>query len=730
MMQSEKGKITIKAGQGMTQEITFLSPDIVRCRAWWGDTEPKADTYISEWEIQDGDETAVDEQENVIRIQGSRVLIEIEKGSGKVSCQTDENVILQEAGKKAGYLELCLEDDILRGLGQQQEALEGYNGKKIELLHKNTSITVPFVISSRGYAVLWNSSSAGIADFTKSRQMSFQAYGGSQTDYLVFLGNPLQVVQRFWELTGPGRMLPKWAFGFWQSKMRYTTQEELLKVAETYREKNYPVDIIVVDFYHWTQMGDFTFDRKDWPDPEGMLERLKQLHIKCMVSVWPHVSTKSVHYEAMKERGFFLKNGSGDSIVFTLFNGDDNGLYDVFSKAAGEFLFQKARGYYLAGAKVWWLDGCEPEVPLDEMDEKQIMTADGPLKERVLAYPLLHARTFYEGQRSIDKNSRVISFARSTFAGAQKYGVCVWSGDVGHDFAALRSQIAAGLSAAVSGLPFWTTDIGGFTGGNPEDEAYRELNIRWFQYGVFCPIFRVHGSRGALNEDDLLYGISRGENELWSFGKEAEKILVMYDRLRYLLLPYIYTQAHKTTAEGIPMMQPLYLRHEREAACWEIRDQYYFGESLMVCPVVYEGARGREVYFPGEENWYDFWTGECYMPGRRVWIPAGTDRILLFVREHAMLLFKEVEMYTDENRDAVVYAAVYGDTAEGIYYNDDGETYDYEQGDYEEIRLCWQDGTLQTEALNQREQKADFRLLKGAEITAFICRNIEQKEQI
>lgn len=700
--------------------LTFLSDGIVRCEAWRDRKKEPSDSYMSQWEGRGEVRAEMEETKDTVLLRTKTLTVYVDKRTGMTSYENKQGkMFLQERKKGPGYLTLWGAFDEVSGLGQQQAALQGYQGQRIPLLHQNTSITVPFVMTDGGYALLWNCSGTGTADFTEENCIGFTADGKKTVDYLVFAGTPMETIRQFWKLTGPGRMLPEWAFGFWQSKMRYESQEELLKVARAYREKRYPLDIIVVDFYHWTQMGDFAFDRKQWPSPERMFRELKEMHVKCMVSVWPHVSTKSRHYTEMKEKGYFVKDQKGESVVFPLFNQDDNGLYDPFSKEAREYFFRKAKGYYEAGARIWWLDGCEPEVLLEDAKGDAYMTCDGPLRERVLAYPLMHARTFYEGQRQWDPNSRVICFARSAFAGAQKYGVCVWSGDVGHDFAALRSQIAAGLSAAVCGLPFWTTDIGGFTGGDPGDEAYRELYIRWFQYGTFCPLFRVHGSRGAQGEEDLLYGISRGENELWSFGPSAEKILVKYDRLRYLLLPYIYTQARKTVLEGIPMMQPLYLRHEEEKGIWEIKDQFYFGENLLVCPVTEAGAVKRRVYLPGGCRWYEFWTGECREGGRWIWAEAELDRIPVFVREHSIICMREPLQYAGENPKAPVYAAVYGDFAEGSYYGDDGETYAYEKGAYEERTLYYQEGELSAETIHEGLWNTEFHILKGSEIIDF-----------
>lgn len=741
-MNIETGTFWIALAEGVNLELTFLSPGIIRCATWWGEEKGSMDTSMSRWDVIEEAGAEYEERPEEVLLRTGRLTVHVDKRTGMATYGDEsDKILLREWKKSPGQLELLDESAGIPGadrkqekpgasrrlevfgLGQQQEALQGYRGKQIPLLHQNTAITIPFLVTNGGYGLLWNCSGTGTADFTRERIIGFQADGKQRVDYLVFAGTPLEAVGQFWKLTGPGRMLPEWAFGFWQSKMRYQSQEELLSVARAYREKGYPLDIIVVDFYHWTQMGDFTFDPKQWPNPEHMFKELAELHVKCMVSVWPHISTKSVHYEEFREKGYFVKDKDGEAVVFPMFNQDDNGLYDPFSKEAREFFFQKAKGYYEAGARIWWLDGCEPEVALTDDKGEAYQTCLGPLRERVLAYPLFHARTFYEGQRKLDPDRRVLSFARSSFAGAQKYGVCVWSGDVGHDFHGLRSQIAAGLSAAVSGLPFWTTDIGGFTGGDPKEEGYRELYIRWFQYGAFCPLFRVHGSRGAKCQEDLLYGISRGENELWSFGAAAEQILVKYDRLRYLLLPYIYTQARKTVQEGVPMMRPLYLHHPKEEEVWGIQDQYYFGEALLVCPVTEPKAAVRRVYLPQGE-WYDFWSGKRQEGGQWILAEAPLEKIPVFVRAHSIVCMTRPRQYVGEKPESPVYAAVYGEYGAGSFYRDDGETYGYETGEYEEKALRYQEGELFVDTIQDGIGETEFCLLKGKEITDFLERNL------
>ncbi len=530
-------------------------------------------------------------------------------------------------------------------------------------------------------------------DVTCETTMVWESETGQAVDYYYIQGDSIdEIIEGYWQLTGPAVMIPKWAFGFWQSKMRYMTQGELLRIGETYRKKQYPLDVLVVDFYHWTEMGDFKFDRKFWPSPVEMFEKLKDMHIKVMVSVWPDISKFSTNFFPMRQKNQLISDHNGESVVFDFFNGDSVALYDPFNDEARRYIWEKAGQYYAQGARVWWLDCCEPDDGLLDFEKYRdagLYTSDGLLDERINAYPLMHAKGFYEGQRATD-NNRVLILSRSAFGGAQRYGVTVWSGDIGYDFEAFRKQIAAGLNATMSGLPYWTTDIGGFYGGDPKDESYRELYIRWFQYGTFCPLFRVHGGRGATCQHDCDMGISRGENELWSYGPELEDIMVKYDNFRYRLMPYIYTCARETAITGSPIMRSMIIDFAYDRRVETIADQFMFGKSLMVCPVISQGATSRLVYLPDMTVWYDFWTGEKYKGGQEILVDAPIDQIPLLVKAGSILPLGPVEQYVDEKPQAELTLRIYGGgDAEIELYNDDGETYAYINGDYSLIKVCW-----------------------------------------
>lgn len=577
------------------------------------------------------------------------------------------------------------------GLGQQQEGTLEYHGRALTLKHSNTTIAMPLILTNRGYGLYWDCAGRVQADFTCPDSFSLENLDENPIDFYLIRGETLlRQLQLYWELTGPAVLLPRYTFGFWQSKMRYTSQEELLQVARTYRQKGYPLDILVIDFYHWTEMGDFKFDPHAWPDPESMLRQLRDLHVQTMVSIWPYFSEKSKHFRELEQRSGFVHDDAGRALHVTIFNGETAGLYDPFEPAVRRFVWEKARGYFEQGASISWLDSCEPDdgVNLEDFRAVGIHTADGSLQPRINAYALEHCRGFYEGQRRDFPMRRVLTLARSAFSGCQRYGVTVWSGDIGYDYRALRCQITAGLSAAMSGLPFWTTDIGGFQGGDPADAAYRQLYLRWFQYGAFCPMLRVHGCRGAQGMEDLLLGISRGENELWSFGEEAEAIMAKYLRWRYRLLPYFYSAAWQTITTGVPMMRPLVLAFGEE--CEAISDAFMLGDALLVCPVLEADAKERRVYLPSGCLWYELETGAAHAGGQWIAAEAPLDRIPVFIKSGTVLpIYEEAPLHALELGRPLSLQVYTGTSGELKLYEDDGISWDYEKGAYSVRTLTW-----------------------------------------
>ena len=526
----------------------------------------------------------------------------------------------------------------LYGLGQHGHGLLDQKGAVLDLVQRNGEVSIPFVLSNRGYGLLWNSPAIGRVELgnTGTRWVADSA---RQIDYWITAGTPAQILRRYADATGHAPMLPEWASGFWQSKLRYRTQDELLEVAREYVKRGLPLSVIVVDYFHWTHLGDWKFDLAEWPDPGSLTAELHDMGVKLMVSVWPSVSPASENFPPMRDEGLLIGTEFGPLAQATW---PDKGIsvpvdvsfYDATNPRAREFVWAKVRDNYLRpyGIDVWWLDACEPE--LRPGFQANLRYDAGPGLEVGNMYPRENARAFYEGMAA-EGQPETVSLVRSAWAGSQRYGAALWSGDIPPTFASLRAQIRAGLNVAVSGIPWWTTDIGGFHGGDPEDPEYRELIVRWFQFGAFCPLFRLHGHR----EPTMPFGLDQtgGPNEAWSFGRDAYEHIAAAMFLRERLRPYIMTQMRAAHDTGIPPMRPLFVDFPGDERAWPVDDAYMFGPDLLVAPVASHGARKRPVYLPEGSRWTSAWTGETIPGGTETDTPAPLSRIPLFLRDNATL---------------------------------------------------------------------------------------------
>jgi alpha-D-xyloside xylohydrolase len=529
-------------------------------------------------------------------------------------------------------------DERMYGLGQHTHGLFDQKGAVIDLVQRNAEVSIPLVVSSRGYGLLWNSPAVGRVELahTGTRWVSDSA---RQIDYWVTAGTPADILRHYADVTGHSPELPSWASGFWQCKLRYRTQEELLEVAREYHRRGLPLSVIVSDFFHWTHLGEWRFDPDEWPDPQAMVDELASLGVELMVSVWPSVSPASENYHRMWDEGLLIGTEYGP-----LAHADwpDKGLgapsaqvafYDATHPDARAFVWSRIEeNYHSYGIKVFWLDACEPE--LKPGYPANLRYHAGPGLEVGNIYPRENARTVHDGLTAAGERE-IITLNRSSWAGAQRYGAALWSGDIATTFPSLRAQIKAGLNVMLSGIPWWTTDIGGFHGGDPDDPAYRELLVRWFQYGAFCPLFRLHGFRGP---DRTLEPAMTGlPNEVWSYGEEAYAIMADYLHLRERLRPYVHEQMRTAAATGLPPMRPLLLEFPEDERAWTADDSFLLGPDLLVAPVTQAGARSREVYLPLGTHWTDAWTGATHQGGSTVTADAPLDRIPLFLRGGARL---------------------------------------------------------------------------------------------
>jgi alpha-D-xyloside xylohydrolase len=523
----------------------------------------------------------------------------------------------------------------LYGLGQHQHGKLDQKGCVIDLTQRNTEVAIPFLLSSRGYGFLWNNPAVGRVELAASGTR-WVAEATPQLDYWIATGQtPAEILARYAEATGRAPILPEWAAGFWQCKLRYTSQDELLGIAREYKRRGLPLSVIVSDYFHWTLMGDWQFDPQHWPDPAGMVQELDAMGVKLMVSVWPTVNLLSPNYETMRGRGLLIRNEHGLPAHMLFQDCRPEGriyiqFYDATHPDARAFLWERLReGYYRHGIKVFWLDACEPEMYPSHPQNLRYRLGNGLAVGNI--YPLLHEAGIWEGLRG-EGETEIVTLCRSAWAGSQRYGAALWSGDIPSTFEALQKQVRAGLNVGLSGVPWWTTDIGGFHGGNIETPYFRELIVRWFQYGAFCPLFRLHGHRQPAEG-----WTSGNHNEVWSFGDEAYGIIRELLFLRERLRPYIMAQMRLASAAGVPPMRPLFFDFPQDTASAGVDDEFLFGPDLLVAPVLEERARRRSVYLPAGATWRDAWTGESQPGGRWIEADAPLERIPLYLRDGAQL---------------------------------------------------------------------------------------------
>lgn len=522
------------------------------------------------------------------------------------------------------------------GMGQDANDCFDLKGSTVELLQKNGKCTIPYTYSSRGYGFIWNNPAIGRAEFVNNHTM-WHVQCAKQIDYVIIAGDtPGENNEKFTAITGRAPLLPEWAAGFWQCKLRYETQEELLQVAREYKRRGLPISVIVIDYFHWTMQGEWKFDPEKWPDPKAMVSELESMGIKLMVSVWPTIDPRSENYAYMREHNYILRGERGVDVVFMFFGPQT--YVDTTHPGAREFFWSRAKkNYYDYGIRTFWLDEAEPEMRPYDYDNVRMYLGNGEEVSNI--YCVGFAKAFYDGLKA--QGEEVCNLVRCAWLGSQRYGVVLWSGDIASTFDSLRKQLKAGLNVAMCGIPWWTTDIGGFINGDPESEEFRELMIRWFEFGVFCPIFRLHGFRLPYPVRDILnpdgYCGSGGPNEVWSFGEEAYEIIRRYMYVREELKPYIMKQMKLASEDGTPVMRPLFYDFCGDKNVYDIGDEYMFGPDLLVAPVVELGARKRMVYLPEGCRWKDAGTGTVYDGGTRIEADAPLDTIPLFLKEDARL---------------------------------------------------------------------------------------------
>jgi alpha-D-xyloside xylohydrolase len=592
------------------------------------------------------------------------------------------------------------DDEHYYGLGENQEGYLDHRGHKVECWADyqsagGPSFCVPFLVTNKGYGLLWDNPSKttilpGFNEETKwisqvGQRVSFFVVAGATTDE-IYAGYRL--------LAGDTPMPPKWAYGLIQCKQRYSTQAEMLAVAKGYRERHLPIDMLVLDWFYYTGMGQMDFIKEAWPDPAEMNRELHAMNIETMISVWPRFKPGTRYYDTVKQNGWFLHHADGTPEDGQPYDSQGSDIDSTNPDAAKWYWGVVRDDIASKGFDSFWADETEPDLPPNGSYFKI-----GPGTQYFNVYPLFHTAAFYNGIRKDLPNQRALILARDAYLGAQHNGAIFWSSDIFPDWDVLKRQIRTGLDVTASGIAYWGNDIGGWQGlpkthhpahtplidpSDARDEVggyddYPELYVRWYEYGVFQPNFRTHGTRP--------------HNEVWSYGKQAEPILEKYLRLRYELMPYIYSLGYFTHETGAPFMRALFMDFPNDSKAGEIGDEYMFGPAFLVAPVTAQGQTVKSVYLPAGTAWYNYWTNERFEGGQTIQANAPIDTIPLFVRAGAILPLGSTVESTHE-KQSIAHVKVYpGADGDFTVYSDDGLTYAYEKGDSQITHLHWDDAT-------------------------------------
>ena len=517
------------------------------------------------------------------------------------------------------------------GMGHSWDNEFDLKGSSIDIRNVNAKCTIPYVYSSRGYGFLWNVPSTGLCELSNNRTR-WNSDCCHAIDYVVIAGTPAETCKVLADLTGYAPKMPQWATGFWQSRLRYETQDELLSVARKYKELGIPLSAIICDYFHWTEQGDYKFDPKYWPDVKAMADELHVMNTKLIVSVWPTINEKSENYHHMVDRNMLMRTVHGSDRVFNFYGWQAE--IDVTNPDTREFVWSKLKENYIDnGVDALWFDEAEPEIHPEQFDN--LIWHKGRADKVALLYPYYYSKMAYDGFKSMGRDD-IITLTRCGYFGSQKYASLVWSGDIPSTFDSLSHQVKGALNMSVCGIPWWNTDIGGFYGADIQSDDFRELIIRWFQFGLFSPIMRLHGSRCRHHEPTPgLLEPSGDPNEIWSFGDRNFEIIKNILAIREKLRPYIQKQFDIASEKGYPVIRPMFFEYPDDEICYTLDSQYFFGDDIIFAPIVNKGQIEKQVYIPGDE-WILTKDGKIYTKGWHT-IKAEIDEFIAFVRKDADL---------------------------------------------------------------------------------------------
>ena len=571
-------------------------------------------------------------------------------------------------------------DEHYYGLGQNQQGILDYRGRTIDCKHNydapaGETVCVPFLVTNKGYGIVWDNPSGTVVSAGVNGRTTWRSNVGERVSYFVITGaTPDELYSGYRKITGVTPLPPKAAFGYIQSKARYETQQQVLDVADGYRRRAYPLDIMVVDWFYWTRMGQLDFDPATFPDPAAMNAKLHEQGVHSLISVWPRFEKESRYFDFLAAQGWLLKDRDGNPVDGLRERSDRAGaLIDSTNEQAREWYWDRIRDNIASQGFDWfWLDETEPDLVPDGY-----FYSIGSGDRYHNLYPLVHTQGVSEGSRRDRPNKRNLILARAAYLGAQRYGNLFWSSDIAPTWEALERQVPTGLDFTASGLAYWGNDIGGWQELPQQHDDYPELITRWYEYATFTPTMRAHGSRA--------------DTAVWSYGKEAEAVISKYLRLRYTLIPYIYSLGKHTYDTGAPFMRALFMDFPHDANVANIGDEYMFGPAFLVAPVTQQGRENRRVYLPAGSDWYNYWTHEKLKGGQTVEAAAPIDVIPLFVRAGSIIPMG-IDIQNTATPQPLKEIRVYpGKSTDFTLYDDDGVSYDYEKGKGRTTHLHWND---------------------------------------
>jgi len=668
--------------------------------------ETKSLVIVNGWKI--AAKFSVSDNKDEIVISTADLMILVNKSTNAVKfTDLKGKIILEEDGKTGKQMSdatvagikvhNCLtqfvspSDEALFGLGcHPEDTLSiNYKGRNQDLVIKYMTGAIPVLLSNKGYGLFWDNYSPSYFFGAEggSTKYKYMSESGNLIDYYFFYGPGFdRIIASYRLATGNAPMFPKWAFGLFQSQDRYKSQAEVLSVKDKYRNSKIPVDCIVQDWFYWEPdvIGSHRFWPERYPDPKSMVTELHKANIHAMISIWPVMAKGTANYDAMAKAGN-LTTVTWDNVMTHTF---DN-YYDAHSEKARNMYWDQARDSLIApqGWDAWWVDQCEPDngTLLDERRKATFATGKGI--DYFNTYSLLHSTGLYENWRKDIAGKRAFFLIRQAFAGSQRNAATLWSSDISCTWRAFKSQVPQGINACSSGIPYWTSDIGGYHfHWMPPDWSTsdnRELFTRWFQFGTFSPVFRIHG---------------KGERALFSDNWDAKTkaTLLNYDNLRYRLLPYLYSLAWKVTNEGYTIMRSLAFDFRNDPAINSIPDQYMFGPAFLVNPVTEPGKKSRRVYLPESTAWFDFWTGEQLTGGQTIIAPAPVETIPLYIKAGSIVPMGPFLQYATEKPADPLEIRIYpGADGTFVLYEDENNNYNYEKGLFSTISFRWNDANHQ-----------------------------------